>query len=100
MCNAPVLKKNIYGYYEDPQFFNPPLLTKTISVNNVSNKYIQTTPEDLTIMTKYPILLLNIIDGKIRSIPQRHRLDFYVKICNNDPDKPLNSNISQKFVCS
>ncbi len=41
--NAPILKKNIFGYYENPQLHNnqPSLsITKLLS----HNKYIQTVP--------------------------------------------------------
>lgn len=80
--NAAVLKKNIFGYYQDPQFHNnQPSLTVTKHPN--LNKAIQTVPEDLSIMSVRPVIKLTIIDGRFKPRRNRHRIDFYVKLNYN-----------------
>ena len=78
----PAIRKNIYGYYEHPQFHNnQPNLHLTKHPNR--NKAIQTIPEDLSIICVRPIIKITVIDGKIKPQRNRHRLDFYVRIHYN-----------------
>lgn len=77
--NAPVLKKNIYGYYENPQLNNNQPNLSLIKHPNL-NKAIQTIPQDLSIMTVRPVIMLTVVDGNIKPQRSRHCLNFYVNI--------------------
>lgn len=94
--NAPVLKKNIFGYFEDPQFSsNQPSLTLTKHPN--LNKAIQTVPDDLSVLTVRPIIKLTVIDGTIKPQQTRHNTNFYVKVNYNLTENlNLRTRVSQK----
>ena len=80
--NAPVLKKNIFGYYENPQLNNnQPQLTLTR--HPPTNKCTQTVPEDLSIISIRPVIKLTVIDGTIKPQRSRHCCNFYVKLTYN-----------------
>ena len=80
--NAPVLKKNVYGYYPDPQFHNnQPNLVLTKHPN--IHKAMQTIPEDLSVVSIKPIIKLTVIDGRFKPQRNRHRIDFYVRLNYN-----------------
>lgn len=80
--NGPVLKKNIFGYYENPQLnSNQPNLTTTKHL--VLSKCIQTIPEDLSILTTRPVIMVTVVDGKIKPQRNRHCINFYVKLNYN-----------------
>lgn len=77
------MKKNIFGYYQEPQFasnFTLPVSTKHI----INSKYCQTLPEDLCILTLHPVIMVTLIDGNIKSQRTRHSLQYYVKIRVNE----------------
>jgi hypothetical protein len=76
---APVLKKNIYGYYQEPQFSgNYALAVPTRHFN--PHKQTQTLPEDLCILTLHPVILLTLIDGNIKPQRNRHSVQYFVRI--------------------
>lgn len=80
---APILKKNIFGYYQDPQFNNNFALPNTTKHSN-NNKQTQTLSEDLCILTLHPVIMVTLIDGNIKPQRNRHSLQHYVKIRVND----------------
>ena len=80
---APILKKNIFGYYQDPQFagnYTLPTPTKHINLN----KHTQTLSEDLCILTLHPVIMVTLIDANIKPHRTRHSQQHYVKIKIND----------------
>jgi hypothetical protein len=86
---APILKKNIFGYYEEPQFagnYNLPAPTKHLNLN----KCTQTLSEDLCILTLHPVIMVTLIDASIKPQRTRHSLQHYVRIRINE-DNLVNS---------
>jgi hypothetical protein len=80
---APILKKNIYGYYEDPQFSgNYTIGGSTKHPNN--NKQTQTLSEDLCVLTLHPVMMVTLIDGNIKPQRTRHSNQYFVRIQVNE----------------
>lgn len=78
-----MLKKNVFGYYQDPQFagnYNFAVPTKHVDCN----KYTQTLSEDLCILTLHPVIMVTLIDASIKPQRTRHSLQHYVKIKINE----------------
>jgi hypothetical protein len=92
---APVLKKNIYGYYQEPQFSgNYTMATLTKHANN--NKHTQTLSEDLCILTLHPVIMVTLIDGNIKPQRTRQSLQFFVKIRINE-DGNVDSTVKESL---
>lgn len=73
----PVLRKNVFGYYPDPQLPQAiPLPTPTRHPCN--SRATQTLADDLTLLSQ-PLLLLTLIDATIRPQRNRHSVQFYVR---------------------
>jgi hypothetical protein len=77
------VKKNIYGYFQDPQFINATTLN-IITKHPENSKSTQTLSEDLCILTLHPVIMVTLIDANIRPQRNRHSQQFYVKIRIND----------------
>ena len=91
------MKKNIYGYYVDPQLSTQWNFLTTTQHPDL-NKFTQTLSDDLTVLITHPVLLLHLLDGIIRPQRTRHNTEFYVKIhVNSDSFIESNSIDSQDY---
>lgn len=80
---APILKKNIFGYYQEPQLAGNYTLP-TVTKHQNLNKATQTLSEDLCVLTLHPVIMVTLIDGNIKPIRTRHSQQHYVRIKVNE----------------
>ncbi len=66
----------------------------TLTKHPDRNKQTQTLPDDLSILTLQPVLLLHLFDGNIKPQRNRHCTDYYVQIYKNNDNSVSSQSVN------